>query len=97
MELMGDDTDEEEEGAVAIYKLKNLIIYIIYGFHNKYKPKLWWFMYTYHISTMKLATRLLVFGTNFGESFLRSGQQFEGIQNRYLVLLNKVFGFKEAN
>ena len=54
-------------------------------------------MYTYHISTMKLATRLLVFGKNFGESFLRSGQQFEGIQNRYLVLLNKVFGFKEAN
>ena len=31
MELMGDDTDEEEESKFAIYKLKTLIIYIIYG------------------------------------------------------------------
>ena len=32
MELMGDDTDEEEESAVAIQKLMTLIIYIRYGF-----------------------------------------------------------------
>ena len=32
MEFMGDDTDYEEDAGVSIYKLRTLIIYIIYDF-----------------------------------------------------------------
>ena len=65
--------------------------YIIYGLKNEYKPKFWWFMYSYLKSIIKLSDQLLVVRTNFGDPFLHSGKQLEGTQGRYPVLINKFF------